>query len=230
MYKPYIVGNVSNRGNEVYSPKRERISTAREAHEVSNRTFILNKSLRNEIINYAQAVTYGVTDLRTSTKQTAEDMEGFNRTVYLEGWDAAVGNLTEDLEQFADDFNKSAAFMQSQNHSEGLRSFSNEVSENVYENRVRLEMLGLTLSNEGQMYFSREQVENMNHEQINVAIGENIAIFEGIKNYTQQLMTEPLVEHMRFSGLNYHYNYRMGVMETEGYSLIEAGMIIDRLV
>jgi len=230
LYKPYLVGNVSNRGNQVYAPRRERIAAGRENTEASGRTFVLNKSLRNEIVRYAQAVSFGVTDLRSATKQAANDMENFNRSVYVDGWENAVNNLAGDLEQFADDFNRSAGFMQSQLHSAGLRAFSNEVAENVYENRSRLEMLGLTLSEEGSMAFSRGQVEAMSHEEINAAIGENLEIFEGLRNYTQQLMTEPLMEHMRFRGLNYHYNYRMGTMEAEGYSLLEAGMLVDRLV
>jgi hypothetical protein len=38
------------------------------------------------------------------------------------------------------------------------------------------------------------------------------------------------VDHMRFRGLSYHYNYHMGTMETDGYNLLEAGMLVDRLV
>jgi hypothetical protein len=230
LYKPYIVGNVSNRGNEGYSPRRERISSGRENTESTGRTFVLNKALRNEIVQYAQAVSFGVTDLRTATKRAAQDMESFNRSVYVDGWDNAVGNLADDLAQFAGDFNRSAGFMQNQLHSSGLRAFSSEFSENVYENRYRLEMLGLNLSEEGHMDFNRGHVTSMSHEEINAAIGENLEIFEGLRSYTQQLMTEPLVEHMRFRGLNYHYNYRMGTMEAEGYSLLEAGMLVNRLV
>jgi hypothetical protein len=230
LYKPYIVGNVSNRGGEGYVPRRERISTPREGTETARRTFVLNKSIRNEIVNYAQAVSFGVTDLRSATKQAAIDMENFNRTVYVDGWEYAVSNLSENLERFAGDFNKSAGFMQNQLHSAGLRAFSNEVSDNVFDNQSRLEMLGLTLSEEGQMAFDRARVSSMNHDEINVAIGENLEIFEGLRTYTQQLMTEPLIEHMRFRGLNYHYNYHMGTMETEGFTLLEAGMLVDRLV
>jgi len=229
VYKPFIVGNVSGREIGNRAPRQERIQTTREG-DSPNRIFVLNKTLKNEIVNYAQAVSFGVTDLRAATKQTALDMENFNRTVHLDGWEYAVSNLSSDLEQFAEDFNRSAGFMQSQMHSTGLRAFSHEVVDNVYHNRGRLEMLGLTLSEEGHLRFSRSQMEAMDHEEVNVAIGENIAIFEGLRTYTQQLMTEPLIEHMRFRGLNYHYNYRMGTMETEGYSLIEAGMLVDRLV
>ncbi|MCL2225043.1 MAG: hypothetical protein FWB96_08780 [Defluviitaleaceae bacterium] len=226
MYKPYIVGKAGSQ-NEGNTPRRARIS---QSNEPTGRVFVLNKALRNEVINYARAVSHGVTDLRDATKRTATDMENFNGSVHRDGWDNALENMAENLESFADNYNSSAGFMHTQSHSAGLRAYSSEVTDNVHHNINRLEMLGLTLGEEGRLDFNRETVYAMNHEQINVAIGENIEIFDGLRSHTQQLMTEPLSEHMRFSGLSYHYNYRMGTMETDGYSLIEAGMLVDRLV
>lgn len=226
IYKPYIVGNVNNRG-EGYVPRRKRIS---QGNEPIGRVFVLNKALCNEIINYAQAVSHGVTDLREATKRTAINMQNFNGMVHREGLNSALEGIVDNLERFAQHYNNSAGFMQQQMYSAGLRAYSGEVIENVHYNRKRLEMLGFVLSYEGQIAFNRGQVSAMSHKEINVAIGENIEIFEGLRTYTQQLMTEPLIEHMRFRGLNYHYNYSMGTMETEDYSLIEAGMLVDRLV
>ena len=227
LYRPYIVGNANNRDNNVQ--RRQRIATGTD-NIAAGRQFVLNKSIRNDIINYANAVTYSVTDLRESTGRTAQEMANFNRTVHQEGWNEAVSNLTYNLSGFAEDYNQATRFMLNQEHSGELLSFSNNVMENVYYNRQRLEMLGLTLSSEGRMAFSRSQVESMNFEEINVAIGENLEIFEGLRSYTQQLMSEPLVDHMRFRGLSYHYNYQMGRLETDGFNLIETGMIFDRLV
>lgn len=226
MYKPYIVGNAGNR-TEGYVPRRQRIA---QGNEPAGRVFVLNKALRNEIVNYAQAVSHGVTDLRATTKRTALDMENFNGMVHRDGWGAAQENMVENLGQFANYYNRSAGFMQQQAHSAGLRAYSSELTETVHHNQSRLEMLGLNLSEEGRLDFSREYALAMSHEEMNVAIGENIEIFEGLRSYTQQLMTEPLVDHMRFRGLSYHYNYRMGTMETDGYGLLEAGMLVDRLV
>lgn len=226
MYKPYIVGNIGNR-SEGYVPRRERIA---QGMEPGGRVFVLNKALRNEVINYAQAVSHGVTDLREATKRTSIDMENFNGMVHKNGWDVARENLADNIGNFADNYNRSAGFMQQQMHSAGLRAYSGEVVENVHNNMERLEMLGLSLSEEGLIAFNREHVSGMSHEEINVAIGETIEIFESLRSYTSQLMTEPLAEHMRFRGLSYHYNYRMGTMETDGFGLIEAGMLVDRLV
>lgn len=226
VYKPYIVGKAGSRADGGI-PRKERIA---QNTEPAGRVFVLNKALRNEVVRYAQAVSFGVTDLREATKRAVTDMEHFNGMVHKEGWDSALSNMAENLELFSEYYNSSAGFMQAQAHSEGLRLYSSEITDNVNNNSVRLEMLGLVLSEEGQINFNREAVMAMNHEEMNVAIGENIEIFEGLRSYTQQLMTEPLVEHMRFRGLAYHYNYRLGTMETDGYNLIEAGMLVDRLV
>ena len=123
-----------------------------------------------------------------------------------------------------------AGFLQTQNHSHGLRAYSGEVAESIHHNRERLEMLGITVSEEGRMHFEKSCVESMTIAEINEAISENLALFEGLRAFSGQLLTEPLLEHMRFSGLRYHYNYRLGTMEAEGYSLIEAGMLVDRRV
>ena len=230
IYRPYLVGNVTNRGNNVYIPKKERISTGRERPAETGRIFVLNKALRKEIVDYAQAVSSGVSGFREATKQSVTSMETFNRTVHLEGFRYAVLNLAQDLEDFSSYFNKSSGFLQTQNHSHGLRAYSAEVAESIRLNSERLGALGISLSDGGDMLFERSRVESMSHGEINLAIGENLALFEGLRAFSSQLLTEPLLEHMRFSGLRYHYNYRLGTMEAEGYSLIEAGMLVDRRV
>jgi hypothetical protein len=227
MYRPYLVGNVSNRGNDRYSPRRERIGA-----QTGNRgpVFVLNKTLRHDIVSYAQAVSNGVTDLRTATKQTTQGMENFNRAVYHEGYEAALEGLQNSLARFAEGFTSSAGFMAQQRHSSGLSSFSGEIAGSVYDNRERLAPLGITLSDDGTMSFNRATLTGRNHAQVNEIIHSTRPVFEGLRAYSAQLMTEPLIEHMRFNGLNYHYNYRLGTMETEGFSLLETGMLVDRLV
>jgi len=228
LYRPYIVGGTNSRNDG--SPRRERINTARENEAAAGRVFVLNKSLQTEILSHAQSITSGVTSLRSSTGRTASDMENFNRTVHREGWEDAVNGLARNLSGFANGYNQSVEFMQAQEHSAGLRAFSEEVTDNVFYNRGRLEMLGLTLSEGGRLAFSQDQIRGMSYQQINAAIGENIEIFEGLRAYTNQMLSEPLIEHMQFRGLNYHYNYQLGRMETEGFNLLEAGMLVDRVV
>ena len=182
------------------------------------------------MVRYARSVSHGVVDLRAATLRTANDMMDFNRTVHREGWESAMDTLVGNLAEFADNYNRSAGFMQAQDHSSGLRAFSYEVADNVYYNRGRLEMLGLSLSEDGHFAFDANRVQTMGYEEINIAIGENIEIFAGLQSFTQQLLSEPLVEHMRFNGLNYHYNYQRGQMEADGFGLLEMGLLVDRVV
>jgi len=229
LYRPYIVSNAGNRGGD-HIPRRSRIADKRETPETSGAVYVLNKSLKNEVINYARAVSHGVVDLRSATQRTAGDMQRFNRTAHEDGLETATEELVENLSAFAENFNRSAGFMQAQDTSVGLRAFSYEVADNVYYNRNRLEMLGLHLSESGHFTFDAERVQSMSHEEINVAIGENIEIFSGLQSFTQQLLSEPLVEHMRFQGLNYHYNYQRGAMESDGFGLLEMGLLVNRVV
>jgi hypothetical protein len=230
LYKPYIISNANNRGGESYTPKRNRIANKRETPETSGPVFVLNKSLKNEMVRYARSVSHGVVDLRIATQRTAGDMQDFNRTAHQEGWESAMGALVDNLSAFADRYNQSAGFMQAQDHSAGLRAFSYEVADNIFYNRGRLEMLGLYLSEEGNITFDSGRVAAMSFEEVNIAIGENIEIFSGLQAFTQQLLTEPLVAHMRFQGLNYHYNYQRGAMETDGFGLLEMGLLVDKTV
>jgi hypothetical protein len=35
---------------------------------------------------------------------------------------------------------------------------------------------------------------------------------------------------MRFQGLSYHYNYQRGAMETDGFGLLDMGLLVDKTV
>lgn len=230
LYKPYIV---ANRETSVYAPKRSRIADRREAvtPEKGGQVYILNKSLKDEIVRYAQGISYSATNLRASTRQTSADMENFNRNIHREGFEKAQTWLEDDLSEFADNYNTAAEFMQGQQHSTDLRTFSYELADNVFYNRERLDKLGLALSESGRLHFDREAYRNLSQDQVNIAIGENIEIFSDLHRQTGDLLREPLAEHMNFKGLSYHYNYKMGAMVADdGFSIIETGLLIDKAV
>ncbi len=194
---------------------------------LTGQKFVLNKAVKDEIIEYAQSVSHGVTNLRSSARRTVYDMENFNRKTYYEGWDEAVNLLTKDLSAFAKNYNNTTDFMQNQEQSDNLRTFSYEVTDNIRYNKDRLNMLGFSFSDEGYMRFDKQAIYEMSPERINIAIGENIKIFGDLQHHTENVLTEPLISHMKFKALNYHYNYKMGVMETDGFSLLETGMLVD---
>lgn len=228
LYRPYIVSN-----RETGVARRERIADRKEKStpEPTGQVYILNKSLKDEIVRYAHDLSYGATNLRASARQTTADMENFNRTIYREGFDRAQDWLAEDLSEFSDNYNAAAGFMQGQKHSTGLRTFSYEMADNIYYNRDRLNQLGLYLSETGRLSFSRETFNSLSQDEVNIAIGENIGIFADLYRHSGELLTEPLAEHMNFKGLSYHYNYKMGAMVADdGFGIIETGLLIDKAV
>jgi hypothetical protein len=230
LYKPYLVSNAGGKSGDYTIPRRSRIANRRETPETSGPVFVLNKSLKNEMVKYARSVSCGVVDLRSATNRTESLMLDFNRTAHTEGWDSALGELVKNLSSFAYNYNQSTEFMQNQEHSTSLAAFSYEIADNIFYNRNRLEMLGLHLSENGYFAFDPTRVSGLSFEEVNVAIGETIGIFSGLQSFTQQLLNEPLVEHMRFKGLNYHYNYQRGRLETDGFGLLETGLLLDRKV
>ena len=90
--------------------------------------------------------------------------------------------------------------------------------------------MGINLTEGGRLSFNRDYVDSLSQDKINIAIGENIEIFTSLHRQTGSLLTEPLSGHMNFKALGYHYNYKMGAMETDGFGVIEVGMLIDKAV
>ncbi len=134
IYKPYIVGT---REMNNYAPRRARIADKKESPEAlsGGRMYVFNKAVKDEIINYAQNVSYGVTNLRASARHTSNDMENFNRNAHREGFSEAVNLLTEDLSKFARHYNEATDFLQNQEQSANLRTFSMEVTDNINYNK-----------------------------------------------------------------------------------------------
>jgi hypothetical protein len=157
-------------------------------------------------------------------------MENFNRNIHRDGFEAAREYIAQDLTEFAEKYNKTTEFMQAQDHSAALRTYSFEIADNLRYNRDRLSMLGITLSDESKVSFDRDLFNGMDQEKINVAIGENIRLFTGLLKHSGDFLSDPLVDHMKFKGLGYHYNYKMGMMEAAGFNSIEAGPLINKAV
>jgi hypothetical protein len=214
-----------------YAPKRSRIADKRETSEANaGRMYVLNKAIKNEIIHYAQNVSNGVTRLRAATRQTAKDMESFNRNIRKDGFNAARNYLDEDLYEFTERYNSAADFMQNQTQSAELRTFSHEISDNLAYHKDRIAQLGLSTDENSRLNYDRAFFGALNQDDITSAIRENAPVFAGLQRHAGNFLTEPLVAHMHFKGLGYHYNYAMGKMEADGFNMLEAGMLIDKAV
>jgi hypothetical protein len=231
LYKPYIVGN-----SDASAPfeKRARIAERRKAEPVepqpTGRHYILNKSLKDEIIRYAHDVSYGVTGVRTAVYELIRDIEDFDKHAFKNGYAGALGDVIDDLETIKDAYNRGRGFMREQKHSAGLRVFSYEMDDRINHNAERLRLLGISLDEREGMRFDPAQLKRMNPEGARAAMVVNLPIFDGLNRSATEVLSQPLAQHMRFKALGYHYNYRMGRLEEDGFGIIESGLIYNKAV
>jgi len=229
LYRPYIV---SNRDRNNFTSKRARIAEASPQERFDRGMMIvLNKSLKNEIIHYAQNVSHGVTRFKSSVHMLMRNMSDFGLNAMYSGYETAMRLVEDDLVNLTEAYNFGAAFLHEQRQSPELRSFSQELREKIYQGRDRLGLLGFTFDGEGSsLQFDSSILRSLNQIELHTAIGANMQVFHSLHRSTQQVLTEPLSSHMHFRGLNYHYNYQLGRMVEDGFGMIESGMIVDRVV
>jgi len=233
MYRPYIVGT---RDSNRITAKRARLTQKRpqQVIEQQGMSFVLNKSLKNEIVRYAQNVSQGVNGVQSAARSLLHSMDGFSRNAMQYGREQAVSLVEDGVNNLVEAYNKNVEFMRDQNHSPQLRNFSYDMTDNIHQNQKRLNRLGIsfTETEEGErMLFDRESFRNSTRGgNIYVAIGENIQMLDNLYRSANQVLTAPLSEHMQFKALNYHYNYQLGRMVEDGFGIIDSGLIVDKVV
>ena len=227
IYKPYIVSSTEK---GAYTPKWNRIADRKTSAEPSTKIYVLNKSHKNEIIDFAHNVSLGVNGFRTTARMAAIDMKNFDREVGRGSYEKAQKLLGDDLEKFANRYNEAVDFMLNQGASVNLRLFSYEVTDNLRYNREELDMLGLNFTEDGKLTFDKTYFNELSTDGLRIAMNTNIDVFTGFQKQGEAFLTAPLAAHMGFKGLGYHYNYKMGKMEMDGYSIIETGLIVNKAV
>jgi len=232
LYRPYLV---SSRDRNDITARRSRIAKTTPQEKLDQgMTIVLNKSLKNEIVNYAQNVSHGVTGFKSNVRKLITDMGSFGLNAMYNGYDSAVYNMGRNLQAVASSYNKSVEFFDSQQQSGELRSFSRELRDRIGQGQDRLSMLGLSLEETpgqaARMRFDREALQELSHIELHTAISANLQVFHSLHQSATEVLTAPLSSHIQFKGLNYHYNYQLGRMVEDGFGIIESGMIVDRIV
>ena len=229
LYRPYIFG--SRERNDVVQ-RRSRIAATTPQDKIEQGMIIvLNKSLKDEIVSHARNVSHGVTYFKSSVRMAIANMGSFGLNAMYNGYDSAVRMVEEDLENMAAAYNTGTAYLQRQQQSADLRSFSQALRDRIYQGQDRLGLLGFTVDAENEsLHFDQSIIRGLSHIELHAAIGANMQVFHGLHQSTNDVLVAPLVSHMHFRGLSYHYNYQLGRMVEDGFGIIESGMIVDRVV
>lgn len=236
LYRPYILGS-RGRNNKDIIRRRTRIAETTPQEKLEQgMVIVLNKSLKEEIVNYARNVSQGVTHFKSAIRLALADMGSFGLNAMYNGYDSAVRLVELDLIQLTEAYNKSTAFLESQQQSSELNHFSAALKDRVYQGRDRLGLLGFAFSLyddeewDGILVYDPEILRSLSQIEIHAAIGANMQVFHSLHQTTTEVLNAPLSSHMHFKGLNYHYNYQLGRMVEDGFGIIESGMIVDRVL
>ena len=229
LYRPYIM---SRRDDNNITQRRSRIADITPQDKIDmGMIFVLNKSLKTEIVRHAQNVSGGVTNFKSSVQALLRNMGGFGLNAMYSGYDSALRLLEDDIIDVIDAYNIGTGFLMRQQQSDTLRNYSYGLREKIYQGRDRLSMLGIYMENEYEtLLFDPAVLRDLSETEIHIAINLNMPVFHSMHNSAIEILVEPLVVHMGFKGLSYHYNYQIGRMVEDGFGIIESGMIIDRVV
>ena len=248
-YKPYLVKETGTG-----SVKPRRLDDRNEGL-AKHQNYILSKSVRNDIARYARDATSSVTTMKSASAGLVKDMEGFNADVSAEGLDTAKRWLASSLSSFVADYNQSAGFLLGQTQNQGLRDYGAEMAQVMAGSRGRLARLGIAVNDGaagaanaetddsgavseptagdvtgGSLSFDRSALNQLDQSAANMAIGEAIPLFNRLQDDSSEMLTQPLSDYMGFTGLQYHFNYKMGAAPTDGFRMIDSGMVFDRVL
>lgn len=224
-YKPYILNNRPKIGEG----KRQTVSD--KSDDSSTReTFVLNNALKKEVVQYASNLSGTVNYLRETSRDLLQDIFNFQRTSEEKGLESAKKELSDDLEDFVDAYNKNLKFTQADSTSKQLKFFVNDLTYDVSISTTALSKYGISIDDSDTMSFDSEIFDKLKNKSLSEANKGNHALFKNIYDSTGELLTMPLSEHLKFKNLGYYYNYKLGTIEKDSFKLIQSGMIIDRVV
>jgi len=223
-YRPYMLRTLEPTG--AVSPKRSQIAQKPEIEP--NSTFLLNKSLKVDVIAHARQTSASINGVKNGARRVSASMEGFNQLAYSHGLPIAREDVSDELTAFTNSFNRSVEFMSGQAHSHSLRDFADDLAVRVLDSRRELEFVDIFTQDGRSLTFSEADFLQKDQDTLNVAFGQSINTFLRTYKESTAMLNMPLTEHMNFQNLNYFYNYRMGTLVDETFKLIESGLIINK--
>ncbi len=225
-YRPYLVDTPKN--NKISSKKMPLTDNKKQIAE--NSDFLLNKSLTAEVIRYVRNISDSVVGTKDSANNVVKDIENFNQNVFNRDYETARRWIAEDLEDFVNSYNFSLDFLNNQEHSRVLKIYAEVIQDIISDGMDRLWRLGIMKDDNNALSFNLFNFNATDKTDFNLALGENINIFDRIYQVSSHTLTIPMTHHMNFKGLSYYYNYRMGTVEDETFKIIESGLIVNQAI
>lgn len=226
-YKPYIFKNekLTSKRPYAHSNKNDSVLNSQQSgNSEKEYSFFLNKTFKNEIVNYAETISNDLNSIKNSVKNVVNKMSNnyFN-------YDSEVENLKYELEEFTEKYNSYKDFAEKNyRHSPLLSNFSDSLKFRVENNKDILSKFGVFYDDElNEISFDINVFDSLSSKEILNDVSNLKRLCGEIYNDTCEIMTVPMEEHMNFKNLNYYYNYIFSNENHNTVKIIETGMLVD---
>ncbi len=248
LYKPYIFKNekITSKVPVSYSKTEHSKSDtsnsgSSEVESENEYSFFLNKSFKNEIVDYAETISLDLNSIKNSAKNVIN-----NTGSLLFNFGATKEKIKKSLSDFAKKYNAYNNFAKRNNRQSPLLStFSDSLKFRVSDNFDCLAKLGFSdvstktegTSDEGlsdkpieKISFDEEYFDSLSQKNISENLSPLKEFCQSIYDDTCEIMTVPMEEHMNFRNLDYYYNYIFANNSSKSHNtvkIIETGMLVD---
>lgn len=237
LYKPYIFKNEkiaakpSVNFSRAEKNKSSDFSSVESDDEKNDFSFFLNKSFKNEIVNYAETISIDLNSIKNSVKNIINNTDSY--------FSMPKDNLKKELKEFKNRYNAYTDFADKNNkHSPLLADFSDNLKYRVESDYETLLKFGLS--------YSEDNTAGKNESENNFDLSFDETFFDSLpldnisdnadslREFCKsvyadacEIMTIPMEEHMNFKNLDYYYNYIFSNEKANTVKIIETGMLVD---
>lgn len=209
---------------ETTSSSKDSKKVAESDKSDSNHSFLLNKMLKKDIVDYASEFSSNINAIKDSSKFMSEDISYKKNS-------SEEGLYEKGLEDFAQDFNKLKTFSETSDSGSPMMSkFFNDIQGTISKFDVVISELGLSVDNNSVMHFDENKIDPSNKDfEQKKNIGK--IFFKEVYDKSCDFLSTPLSEHMNFKNLDYYYNYTYSSKDKNyHFNFIESGMIVDYIL
>jgi len=219
-YAPYIINNARRRRIADYPRSDAFIGDGDE-------TYVLNKSLKKEVVGYATELSRAVNGLKDSSKYIVQDARAFVKNEKEAGLVKTVGWMADNISNFIESYNRTISFANKNKDSRVLTEFADDLSYDLSVSLTALSRYHMTEDDGALLAFDESALKNDSKKNVRIANKQNLPFFEHVYDSSGKLLTAPLSEHMNFKNLKYYYNYKTGKISQDTFAIIGSGMIVN---
>lgn len=223
-YRPYIVKETNSAKKTARTSAKKEIAQSEQARSGDSAySYLLNKSIKKEIVSYATDISRNLNSIKDTTRFI---VNRYSKDNVLDNDE--IENFADGLEDFVNEINGFKEFYDSTSkESHPLNGYNSMLNTRLDENKQNLSEVGVIKDNNNILSFDRDKFKSIENKKYIDNIFSCADLFNEIYNDTCEVMQLPMTEHMNFKNLDYYYNYAYEPTNKTAFKFIETGLLVD---